>query len=238
VALDVYVGSLTRYYTRDWENVVQQQARIEGYQYTQITPDGPLDQQRRPTVDEVQPAIRAWQEALTRGLGSHLDEPLNWDESPGAPYFTDRPGYPGYSGLLLWASYADKPGVDRPSQLPEDGWYSDPVFTAAIEKESKTPYRQILQPEIWLPCRFDFCFQGPSPVDQPAWIGSSIALLKQVEALNAATFRASEPELASYLKEEFEAASELEHAAKFTLAVFLELARKSVEHRVPMLLSC
>jgi hypothetical protein len=237
MALDVYVGTLTRYYTHDWENVVQRQAREQRMKYTLISPDGPVDKLPRADPAEVSNAIARWQQALTQGLGSNLREPISWRETSDAPYFTDRPGYPGYAALVLWAAYADKRDVAVPSALPED-WYNDSVWKAACEKESGTPYRQVLQPEYWLPSEFAFCFKGPSPVNQPAWIGSSLALTRQLEALNAATFAASEADLDHYRTGEFDAPSQLEHAARFTLAVFLDLARKSVEHRLPMLLSC
>jgi len=237
MALDVYVGTLTRYYTRDWENVAQRQAREQGLKYTLISPDGPVDKLEKPDPTEVSTVIERWRDALNQGLGENIRQPLSWDESANAPYFTDRPSYQGYSGLQLWAAYAAKSDAAAPTELPKEGWSSDPVWEAACEKDSGTPYRQILQPEYWLPCDFDFCFQGPSPVNEAAWIGSSIALLSQLEALNTATFKASESELATYRTGEFEAPTELEHAARFTLSVFLDLAQRSVENRIPMVLS-
>jgi hypothetical protein len=234
VALDVYVGSLVRYYTDDWENVAQRQAREQGMKYTRITPGGP---QRAPTRTQVAPAIDAWCQALNRGLGANLHAPLSWSEAPDTPYFTDRPGYPGYSGLMLWAVYADKPHLPVPEVLPEGGWYEDPVFVAALERESGTRFRQIIQPAYWLPGNFSFCFQGPSPVGEESFIGSSTALVEQLELLNRSTFSATSEQLASYLQEQIEARNEVEHAAKFTLAVFLDLATKAVAHRLPMLIS-
>lgn len=40
MAFDIYAGTLVRYYTRDWENVVQRQARIDGTPYTMIYAGG------------------------------------------------------------------------------------------------------------------------------------------------------------------------------------------------------
>src|SRR6185295_17613013 len=160
MALDIYVGSLVRFYTDDWENVVQREAREQGIQYSRIAPGGPSTP---PARGEVEPAIAAWRDALNQGLGNNLSLPLVWSEAADSPYFTDRPGYSGYSGLMLWAAYADRPELPRPDQLPEGGWYEDDVYLAAIERESRTRFRQILQPQFWLPNDFAFCFEGPSP---------------------------------------------------------------------------
>jgi hypothetical protein len=233
MALDVYVGTLTRYYTRDWENAVQSQARLDGVKYQVITAGG--DQGPPPKAEEVRPVILSWQQALTQGLGPALVEPVAWEESPESPYFTDRPGYAGYSALLTWTLYAHAPAASPPLDVPED-WAEDPLFEAATAAGSGSPYRQILQPAYWLPVPLDFVFEGPSPVNEPTWIGSSPTLLKQLDLLNEVTFRASDADLVRYLTGEFDAPSPLEHAARFALATFRQLAMKSIEFRVPMLL--
>jgi hypothetical protein len=238
MALDIYSGSLTRYYCRDWENVAEKMAKAEGLKYTQISPDGPVDKADAPSPDEVRTAIGNWRRGLSKALGDNISSPLEWDESTSSPYATDRPGYPGYGGLLLWAAYADHDDKPRPEQLPEDGWFSDPVFAAATEKESGTSFRQIIQPEMWLPCEFEFSFQAPSPVNQPTWIGSSIELKRQLQKLNDLTFNATQQEIESWLNEEIVAKTEVEHAAKFAFAVFDSLCRFSIQNRVPIVVSC
>jgi hypothetical protein len=39
MGLDIYVGSLTRYYARDWETVVQKHARESGIKLTVVRPN-------------------------------------------------------------------------------------------------------------------------------------------------------------------------------------------------------
>lgn len=235
MALDVYAGPLTRYYRREWENAGQRQARAQGMKYTQIGPQGDVAKLPKPTVEEVLEGLAAWRGALNRGLSEHLKQPLEWEDAPDTPYLTDRPGYAGYGALVLWAAYADRPQHLVPSKLPEE-WFSDPVFIEVCERDSGTRFRQILQPEVWFPCDFDFAFQYATPVSDRAWIGSSVALLRQLQALNAATFRAPEAALGLWSTGEFEAATQTEHAAKVGLAMFTRLAAHSVQFRVPMVL--
>ena len=54
MALDIYAGSMTRYYCNDWENIVEQQAKRDGFKYTQMSPHGVVDKRNRPKDEEVQ----------------------------------------------------------------------------------------------------------------------------------------------------------------------------------------
>ena len=42
MGLDIYAGTLTRYYSHNWKTVVQQWAEENGYSFNRITPDGNL----------------------------------------------------------------------------------------------------------------------------------------------------------------------------------------------------
>ena len=86
MALDVYVGSLTRYYVGDWQSVGDRTA-----------PPG----KARKDCERIGKAVLAWREVLGRSLAPHLGEPLGWDESEAAPWFTARPGWDGFGSLVL-----------------------------------------------------------------------------------------------------------------------------------------
>ena len=48
MGLDIYAGTLTRYYSHNWKTVVQQWAEENGYAFNRITPDGePADNEGR-----------------------------------------------------------------------------------------------------------------------------------------------------------------------------------------------
>ena len=40
MGLDIYAGTLTRYYSHNWKTVVQQWAEENGWSFQKITPDG------------------------------------------------------------------------------------------------------------------------------------------------------------------------------------------------------
>ena len=76
----------------------------------------------------------AWRSGLSKSLGENIAAVLDWDESGSSPYTTDRPGYPGYSGLMIWAAYSGDDAKVAPKDIPESGWYEDPIFQKARQK--------------------------------------------------------------------------------------------------------
>ena len=58
MGLDIYAGTLTRYYSHNWKTVVQQWAEENGYSFNRITPDGePADNEEEMSPAEVQAAV-------------------------------------------------------------------------------------------------------------------------------------------------------------------------------------
>src|SRR5882724_7787963 len=102
MAFDAHVGTLTRFYRREWENVAQRMARTQGLKYEKIYAGGKPEDP--PAADEIRQAVTDWCSALTSGLKGHGVEAVSWDERDDQPYFTERPGYDGYGAMLLWAA--------------------------------------------------------------------------------------------------------------------------------------
>ena len=55
MAFDVYVGTMTRFYRRDWENVAQRMSREQGIRYNVIYAGG--EPAAPPSADEVREAV-------------------------------------------------------------------------------------------------------------------------------------------------------------------------------------
>ncbi|HEU4724933.1 MAG TPA: hypothetical protein VFU59_06490 [Candidatus Eisenbacteria bacterium] len=232
MSLEAYAGTLTRYYTDDWERAAEPWARGEGVVVERIAPDTAAPPA---AAADVSTAVRAWREALTIGLGDRLAEPIEWSEDHDLPYFTDQLDWPGYRSLVLWASYAHRPDLSRPTEIPE-GWEQDPAFLASLPKESATPYRQVLQPSLWLPARFDFAFKASDVTGTETWIGSTDALHRQLGLLCDRTFRVPASELTASQANEPAGTDELERAARRASAALYALSRSACEHRLPLLL--
>ena len=68
MGLDIYAGTLTRYYSHNWKTVVQQWAEENGYSFNRITPDGePADDEELSPTD-VQAAVENWRGQILGAL--------------------------------------------------------------------------------------------------------------------------------------------------------------------------
>ena len=116
MALDVYVGSLTRYYAGEFENVSERTARERGTQFRIGRHVGSGEPES--DIQEILQAILTWRVELNQSLGDRVAQPLDWSEDLDAPYYTGRPGWDGFGSLVLWAAYAEHSAVRRPASLP------------------------------------------------------------------------------------------------------------------------
>ena len=231
MGLDVYVGSLTRYYSGAWETVVQQAARQAGMP-VRLERQQPLADTRDPEV--IRAAVLRWRDAMSSALGKHLNGPLDWDESESAPYFTDKPAWDCYSALLLWAAYEENPDLRCPEEAVED-WAKDPAFQRSTAQSFRTRYPHLLHnTELWLPCAFPFTFVTQDAGGNKVGMGSSIALLAELRALNDRTWRSNSDLLQRWRTQGTDHGAPLETGARFAFSIMLALAEHSVQHRIPM----
>lgn len=67
MGLDLYVGTLTRYYTRNWKTVVQQWAEENGWGFHRVTPDGQaIEPEAEMAADEVRESMESWRASCAR----------------------------------------------------------------------------------------------------------------------------------------------------------------------------
>src|SRR5262245_14111366 len=105
MGLDIYVGSLTRYYCGNWETIAAQTAREQGMDFhvTRTNP-GPSDKMTDPV--EIRQAVDDWRAGVESALHPHLEAHLDWAEGAELEYFTDKPDWVGYAGVVLLAAHA------------------------------------------------------------------------------------------------------------------------------------
>ena len=217
MGLDVYVGSLTRYYVESSADVVERIARHQGMEVSA----------GQDAEEVIRAAVVGWRDGLSRWLGDRLDGPLDWDESGPAPCFTDKPGWDGYGGTLLLAAHDEHPELPAPAQVSAD-WPDDPAYQAASAPGAGSRYHQLLTPELWLPCRFAFTVRTQDITGEEVELGSSMALLDQLELLSTRyrlDGRPPDPAADGH---------SLSAAAGTGLAVLRRLAERSVINQLPM----
>jgi len=217
MGLDLYVGSLTRYYMGSPVAVIEQMARQQRVPYAIVH-----DARGPDSGQEFEPVVRsaalAWREGLRQQLDGRLDEPLDWDESPGGPCYTDKPGWDAYGGVLLLAAHQEYPELPLPHEVSAD-WADDPAYLASLETGSGSRFDQVLIPDLWLPCRFGFTFRTRDLTGQEIEVGSIAMLRTQLEALRAAHHADPSP---------------LAVIAHRALAVIRRMADRATRHGLPM----
>jgi hypothetical protein len=243
MGLDVYVGSLTRYFAGDWKTIVQQLAdRGELPPVQVIRPNAPEDAVVDP--EQIRRAVLAWREGLSAALSKSLTSPLNWNETANSPYFTDKPAWDCYGALLLWSAYSEHLDLSRPVANPlckEDrtigDWRGDPAYHRSAAEGSGTRFGQILRDvETWLPASFNFTFAAPWVTGDTRRFGSSTTLVAELDDLNSHTWRAKQEEFALWRRNGADFGAPLETSAQFAFAILRTMAGDAVTHGLPMLL--
>jgi hypothetical protein len=232
MTLDVYVGSLSRYYSDEWENLSERAAHKHGAPYRIANADGASDKVQ--DAGRIQAAILAWRAMLTDSLGSRITIPLDWEEVSETPYFTARPGWDGFGSLVLWAAYAEHPAVRRPASLPEE-WDNDAILLHSNAAEFRSRYSHLVRNvELWLPGPFDFTFEAEDVDGRRVVVGSVAMLRRQLDELNAATWKATPATIAEWARQPPVDNAPLEQSARYAFAVLIDLVGLSVGHRLPM----
>ena len=231
MGLDIYVGSLTRYYARDWETVIQQYARETGTPFEIIRPN--QSENAVTETETIRATVLEWRSSLSEGLKDHLSQPLDWDESDNAPYFTDKPDWDGYSSVLLWAAYLEHPDLTKPERV--DNWTNDEAYSRSTAEDFKTTFPTLLRDtEIWLPVDFTFTFVARDLGDNTVGFGSAVSLLRELDDLNVQTWNAETATLANWRCEGAEKNSPLEVCARFGFAIMRDMAASAVKHKLVM----
>jgi hypothetical protein len=183
---------------------------------------------------EVASAVRDWQVALGAALKTHLAGPFEWRDTLESPYFTDKPGWDGYTALVLWAAHAEHSGYSLPAIAPEE-WTPDPAYQLALKEGSEGRYSQLLLgPELWLPPAFSFVFQAKDLTGNPVEMGSVPTLLNQLHQLNDRTWKASAADIEEWRGNGADFGAPLETSARFTYAVFRYCAEGALAHSLPI----
>ena len=108
MGLDIYAGTLTRYYTRNWKTAVQKFAEANGIEFQTIRAAQDGSDGEELSADEVREIVTQWRDSIIKGL--NLNPAPVWNEDyDTTPYYTEKPDWDALSSLLLYiaAKYSD-----------------------------------------------------------------------------------------------------------------------------------
>jgi hypothetical protein len=235
MGLDLYVGPLTRYHLGDWLTVMQQVGEQMGYNVRVVRADEQQEEERVTDPDVVLDAVHEWQQ----WLGGALGNPVGWPESPTQQYWTDKPDWDGFGAVVLLAAYDERPDLrpftEERADDPRD-FTNAPAYQAASE-QPECYFSLLGGVEWWLPLTEDpVVIEASTPTGHQVRMASVDRLVGELRLLAERTnvFAGQDP--AVFRQNPPERGAPVDDAARFGLAVMLDLAEKALEHHQPLLL--
>lgn len=246
MGLDLYAGTLTRYYTHNWKTVTQQFAEANGMEFQVFRPR--QDEGNELSPDEIKGVVTQWRDAIVSGL--KLDPAPLWNEDYDVtPYYTDKPDWDALNALLLYiaAKYSRK---EVPATVDKDfDVYEHPIVKEFLEKKD---FKVSLFDGNgwWLPVRQNIIFDYVLPNSEESPLTTSALLLEELKAYNALEWNADRDTIVSWSKTEgYPADAEYdreygyrkgtlhetyatESLAKFAFSILWQAAEFSLEHGV------
>lgn len=243
MGLDIYAGTLTRYYTHNWKTVVQQFAEANGLNFRAVRA-----QESDLSPQELQDIAIEWRDAIIKGL--NLKSDILWNEDyDETPYYTDKPDWDAISALMLYiaAKYSDK-------EVPSEITKNFDVFKHPIVKkflETKDFQLSLFDGNgWWLPIQETLMFNYVLPNSEKSPLATSGLLLEELKVYNSFEWNADRDTIISWNKTEgypadatyseetgFSGVTEhttynTESLAKYAFSILWQAAEFSHEHGV------
>ncbi len=193
MGLDIYAGTLTRYYTRNWKTETQLFAELNGLTYQTIRPQ---QEEEELSIEEVQEIVFQWRGAIIEGL--KLNQTLLWNEDYDVtPYYTAKPDWDALNALLLYiaAKYTEK-------EVPETIKKNFDVYSHPIVKEFLETKDFLLSlfdgNGWWLPIEKNIIFNYVLPNSEESPLATSALLLEELKRYNTFEWNADRETIISW----------------------------------------
>lgn len=257
MGLDIYAGTLTRYYSHSWKTVVQQWAEENGWGFQKITPDGETaDNEEEMSPAEIQAAVENWRDQILSAISQPGQPPYTpWPEDNEKPYYTDKPDWDAFGAMLLVAA-CHTYNEPVPSTVEKDWNFGEHPLVARLASDEERVWSLLRGATWWLPLADAFFFQAPLPTDNTTAISTVGGLRKELEKLNQLAWQADEDTILTWADTEgypvdgtidadgqYSKADIPEHTqydtqslAKFAFSMFWRAMRFAEEQQVPILL--
>ena len=248
MGLDIYTGTLTRYYSRDWKTSIQRFAEDHGKGYSRVDPDGNEYDLEPTNPEHYKEDIGQWMDyilgSLERDGGGTHDR---WNDDDGCPYYTGWPDWDGFGALLMVTecNLYDEP---MPPKVAK-GWryHEEPAIDMLCEDygENMTLLSGVTW---WLPLPLRFIMDASKPYGEDVRLGTVAGLKGELREINRNVWDADEETILGWgspesLSDDWMVArmtsgeSDTEELAKVTFSILHRAVRFSEEHDVPVILN-
>lgn len=250
MGLDLYAGTLTRYYAKNWKTSTQQWAEANGFGYQKIETNE--NNHEALSSKEIQNIVSHWRDSVLNAIAPSVGECQPWEENNEAEYFTVKPDWPAYGALILYAA-AKVYGEPYPATVSK-GWnYEEEPLIQRARTDEQLGWSLFKGAEWWLPLEHPLMLVGETPVGDRIPMASSGALLLELLRINELGWKADEDTVLGWEKtegypadgtaENGQLSGITEHTtystvslARYAYSQFWQAAKFSLEHKVPLLL--
>jgi hypothetical protein len=229
--INIFVGSLTRYYSAAWDTELTRLAKSRGEPYQLFAVQTGVSE-LNPNV--IEPAVLRWRKEFCAAVANHAPSPLTWQEGMDAPWAAIGLGRRGYNGIVLAAAYAQQPTMMHPVAYVDD-CREDPAVIACQGRRTEAPIFNIVCSSLWLPGNFSY---GTQYVDPPGratlQIGSLGLLKKALDAINDVKLQAGDSDIAQWASGDRLADQTFEAQMRFGFAAFYLGCQLAIDRKLPL----
>ena len=199
MGLDIYAGTLTRYYSGNWKLITQQIAEQSGMSFSIMTPKGEYSPISNPEeITDIQNCIQEWQSFLLESTPDEYKENM-WEENMEKEYFTDKPGWEAWTALAIfqYATFLNKP---FPETICGNTMLECPLLK---EGEENGIQSSLMKVQLWLPLEHSYMFSFIDPRSKEATLATISFLEDELNDLNNKTWKADESTILSWRNDEY-----------------------------------
>lgn len=146
--MDLYAGTLTRYYAHNWKTEAQLWAEENGFGYQKIGPDSEPGEEM--SSEEIRQAVEKWRDNLLSAIREHGSRIGSWPEDNEHPYLTNKPDWPAFEALLLYAACKCL-GEPLPEKFGKEAQFEDFEISERAYKDPKLQWSLFNGAICWLP---------------------------------------------------------------------------------------
>ena len=201
MGLDIYAGTLSRYYLRNWKTITQQFCEENRMQYSQIQLSDYVENKQ--SAAETESTINQWQEQLVNALKSSGAEGAKvWQEDHDTkPYYTNKPDWDALGALLLFAA-GKLMKVQYPKNYKKNTKYREVLKIMGIYNTSYKQWSLFNDVCHYLPIEDRLVFKYPLPNGRESMLSTVACLKYELEKMNEAGWQADEATILDWVNTE------------------------------------